>query len=105
MPRVSLAKRSPLKELVLTKGVAGPSHDKGKSREQVEMEEGAIEKAQSPSLTVSKYMGVFHCGDSAFVYDWIDGATGDSQSDLDITESEFLTDTSYFNANEEESTE
>jgi hypothetical protein len=65
---VTIKKRSPLKELVPTEAVAGPSHDKGKSREQAEMDKGAAEKARSLSLTVSKYVGVFHGGDSTFIY-------------------------------------
>jgi hypothetical protein len=39
------------------------------------------------------------------VYDWIDDAMGDSQSDLDIKETEWLTDQSYFNVNKGGSTE
>jgi hypothetical protein len=105
MPGVSLEKRSPLKELILLNTIASPSKDKGKSREQVEMEEGKVEKAQSPSLTVSKYEGVFQNRDSTFIYNWIDNKMGDSWSDLDIKETEWLTDQSYQDTNKEEPTE
>jgi hypothetical protein len=87
---------SPLKELFPIESTAGPSHDKGKGREQVEMDEGKPEKAQSPSLTISEYEGVFHGGeDSTFVYDWINDKHGDSWSDRDVKETEWLTDQSY----------
>jgi hypothetical protein len=69
MPGVAWELKSPLKELIPIELMAGPSHDKGKGKEQAEMDEGKPEKAQSPSLTVSEYEGVFHGGeDSAFVY-------------------------------------
>jgi hypothetical protein len=97
-----LEKRSPLKELIPIE--ASPNKDKGKSREEGELEEEAVKRVQSPSLTASEYVGSFHHGDSASVYNWIDGATGDSWLDLDIKETEWLTDQSYFNANKEEST-
>jgi hypothetical protein len=99
------SERSPLKDLVPIKSVVGPSQDKGRSREQAEMEEGAIEKAQSPSLTVSEYKGAFHNRDSAFVYNWIDDESGDRHSPIDVKEMEWLTDQSYFYVNDKESTE
>jgi hypothetical protein len=76
--------------------------DKGKGREVVEaMDEGKSEKAWSPSLTVSEYATAFHQGeDSAFVYNWTDDDHGDSQSDLDVKETEWLMDQLYFNAEE-----
>lgn len=60
---VVLEKRSPLKDLVLIEVIAGPGKDKGKSREQDEMDEGAIKKAQSPSLTMLEYASAFYEGD------------------------------------------
>ena len=103
MPGVALEKRSPLKELIPIEVVAGSSQGKGKSREEKEMDKGAIEKAQSPSLTMSKYADLFHEGDSAFVYNWIDDETGDSNLQVDMKESEWLSNRSYFDVNEEES--
>jgi hypothetical protein len=58
MPGITLEKRSPLMELMPIVAIAGPSHNKGKSREQAEMEEGAVKKVQPPSLTITKYEGV-----------------------------------------------
>jgi hypothetical protein len=88
--------------LVPIESEAGPSRDKGKSKEQVEMEEGKPEKAQYQSLTVSKYEGEFHSGeDSAFVYNWIDNEHGDSWLDHNMKELEWLTDQSYMDASEE----
>jgi hypothetical protein len=69
MPGVTLDKRSPLKELVPIETFAGPSHETGKSREEHEMDEGAVEKAKSPSVTVFEYEGAFHNEDSAFMHD------------------------------------
>ena len=69
------------------------------------MEEGAVEKAHSPSLMISEYEGVFHSGDSTLIYNWIDNETGDRHLPIDVKETEWLTDQSYLNANEEESPE
>jgi hypothetical protein len=76
--------------------------DKGKGKEVVEaMDEGKSKKERSPSLTISEYVAAFHQGeDSAFVYNWIDDDHGDSRSDLDVKETEWLTDQSYFDADE-----
>ena len=59
------------------------------------MDEGKPKRAQSPSLTMSKYASAFHKGDSCFVYNWIDDKHGDSFSDQDIKETEWLTDRSF----------
>ena len=77
MPGASLERRSLLKELIPIEAVAGPSKDKGKSREEKEMGKGAIKKVQSSSLTISEYEGAFHNRDGAFIYNWIDDETGD----------------------------
>jgi hypothetical protein len=39
---------------------------------------GSPERDRSVSLTISEFKGAFHGGSSAFVYDWIDDAHGDS---------------------------
>jgi hypothetical protein len=76
--------------------------DKGKGKEVVEaMDKGKSEKEQSPSLTISEYATVFHQGeDSAFMYNWIDDNHGDSQSGLDLKETEWLTNQLYFDVEE-----
>ena len=77
--------------------------DKGKGKEVVEaMDKGKSEKARSPSLTISEYATAFHQGeDNAFIYNWIDDEHGDSQSDIeDAKDMEWLTDWSYFDAEE-----
>jgi hypothetical protein len=76
--------------------------DKGKGKEIIEaIDEGKSEKERSPSLTISEYALAFHQGeDSAFVYNWINDKHGNSRSDLDIKETEWLTDQSYFDAEE-----
>jgi hypothetical protein len=55
-------KREPLKGLVPIKAIASPSSSKGKSEEEKEMEEGAIKRARSMSLTVLEYnnLGYIH---------------------------------------------
>jgi hypothetical protein len=88
MPGIGWETCFPLKDLVPIESEVGPSQDKGKGKEQAEMDEGKPEKAQFPSLTVSEYEGVFHNGDSAFVYNWIVNNHGDSFSDRDIKETE-----------------
>jgi hypothetical protein len=101
IPGVNWEKCSPLKDLVPIESVASPSQDKGKGREQWEMDEGRPEKAQSPSLTISEYEGAFHARDSTFVYNWIDNEHGNSWSDQDVKETEWLTDQSYQDTSEE----
>jgi hypothetical protein len=65
------------------------------------MDEGKSEKARSPSLTVSEYATAFHQGeDSAFVYNWIDDEHSGSRLDLDVKDTEWLTDHLYFDAEE-----
>ena len=70
--------RSPLKELIPVELSVGSSRDKGKGRAIKAMDEGKLERAHSVSVTVSEYEGAFHGGSSAFIYDWIDNAHGDS---------------------------
>ena len=70
--------RSPLKDLIPIELSTAPSQDKGKGRVIKVMDEGKSERAHSVSLTISEYKGVFHRGSSAFMYDWIDDAHGDS---------------------------
>ena len=70
--------RSPLKELIPVELSAGPSLDKGKGRAIEVMDKGKLERARLVSMTVSKYKGAFHGGSSAFIYDWIDDAHGNS---------------------------
>jgi hypothetical protein len=45
MPGVAWELKSPIKELIPIESVAGPSQDKGKGREQAEMDEGKPKKA------------------------------------------------------------
>ena len=93
--------RSPLKELIPIESSAGPSQDKGKGRATEAMDEGKSERAHLVSVTISEYEGVFHGGSSAFVYDWIDNAHGNSEPE-DPRESleDQMTDWSYMDANE-----
>jgi hypothetical protein len=100
MPGVKL--QSPIRDLIPIKLSVGPSQDKGKGRAVDAMDEGKSERERSVSLTVSEYKGVFHGGSSAFVYDWIDDAHGDSSPE-DPWESvdDWLTDQSYMDASEE----
>jgi hypothetical protein len=74
--------------LLNIKSIAGPSKDKGKSKEQIETEEGKQEREWLVSLTVSKFKGAFHNGCSCFVYNWIDNNHGDSWLDQDAKESD-----------------
>jgi hypothetical protein len=79
----------------------GPSRDKGKGRA-IDMDEGKSERAQSVSLTMYEFAGVFHHDeDSAFVYNWINDEHGDSWSDWDVKDMEWLTDQSYQDTSEE----
>ena len=90
---------SPLKDHIPIKSEASLSQDKGKGKEKAEMDEGKPERAQSQSLTISKYSGVFHGGeDHCFIYDWIDNKHRVSFSDQDIKEGKWLTDRSYQDA-------
>jgi hypothetical protein len=77
--------------------------DKGKGKEEEvdTMDKGKSKRERLVSLTVSEPAGVFHQGkDSAFIYNWIDNEHGDSRSDLDIKDCEWLTNRSYFDADE-----
>jgi hypothetical protein len=99
MPRVTL--KSPIRVLVPIESSASPSQDKGKGRAIDLMDEGKLERERSVSLTISEFKGVWHGGESsAFVYDWIDDAHGDSSPE-GPRESNWMTDRSYFNASEE----
>ena len=94
--------RSPLKNLIPIESSAGPSQDKGKGRVIKVMDEGKSERARSVSLTISKYEGAFHGGSSAFVYDLIDNAHGDSSPEGPRESIEdWMTDRSYQDATEE----
>ena len=94
--------RSPLKELIPVESSAGPSQDKGKGRAIEAMDEGKSERAHLVSVTVSKYEGAFHGGSSAFVYDRIDYAHGDSNPEGPRESIEdWMTDQSYQDAAEE----
>jgi hypothetical protein len=54
------------------------------------------------SLTVSEFEGAFHQGDTAFVYDWIDDAHGDSNPEGPRESiDDWLTNQSYMDASEE----
>ena len=66
------------------------------------MDKGKLERARSVSVTISEYKGVFHGGSSAFMYNWIDDAHGDSNLE-DPRESveDWLTDLSYMDTSEE----
>ena len=93
--------RSPLKELIPVELLAGPCQDKGNGRVIEAMDEGKLEKACLVSVTASKYEGVFHGGSSAFVYDWIDDAHGDSDLEGPRESIEdWMTDQSYQDAAE-----
>ena len=61
-----------------------------------------LERSRSVSVTVSEYEGAFHGGSSAFVYDWIDNAHGDSslEGPRDSIE-DWMTDQLYQDAAEE----
>jgi hypothetical protein len=98
MPGVEL--KLPLRDLVPIKSSAGPSQDKGKGRAVKAMDKGKSERGRSVSLTISEFEGAFHGGSSAFVYDWIDDAHGDSSLE-GPRESDWLTNQSYMDANEE----
>jgi hypothetical protein len=45
MPGISWESKSPLKNLIPIKSLAGPSQDKGKGRERLEMDKGKSERA------------------------------------------------------------
>ena len=95
--------RSPLKDLIPIELSAGPSQDKGKGRAIEAMDEGKSERGRSVSLTVSEYEGAFHGGSSAFVYDWIYDAHGDSslEGPRESFVEDWMTDRSYQDAAEE----
>jgi hypothetical protein len=100
MPGVKL--QSPLRDLIPIKSSAGPSQDKGKGRAVKAMDEGKSERGRSVSLTVSEYEGAFHGGSSAFIYNRIDNAHGNSSPEGPRESvDDWLTDQSYMDANEE----
>jgi hypothetical protein len=100
MPGVKL--QSPIRELIPIGSSVGPSVDKGKGRAVELMDEGKPEREWLVSLTVSKFEGAFHGGSSAFVYDWIDDAHGDSSPEGPRESvDDWLTDQSYMDANED----
>jgi hypothetical protein len=94
--------QSPLKELIPIDMSTGSSQDKGKGRAVEVMDEGKSESGHAVSLSISEYESAFHGGSSAFVYDWIDDAHGDSDPE-DPRESvdDWLTDRSYMDASED----
>jgi hypothetical protein len=100
MPGVKL--QSPIRELIPIGSSAGPSVDKGKRRAVESMDKGMPERDRLVSLTVSEFEGAFHGGSSAFVYDWIDDAHGDSSPEGPRESvDDWLTDQSYMDANED----
>ena len=100
MPGVRL--QSPIRDLIPIESLPGPSQDKGKGRAIEVMDEGKSERACLVSVIVSEYEGAFHGGSSAFVYDWIDNAHGDSnlEGPQDSIE-DWMTAQSYQDATEE----
>ena len=91
-----------MKDLVPIESLAGPSQDKGKGKAIEAMDEGKLERGCSVSLTISEYKGAFHGGSSAFMYDWIDNAHGDSElEDPRESSEDWMSDQSYMDANEE----
>jgi hypothetical protein len=94
MPGVSL--QSPIRELIPIKSLTGPSQDKGKGRAVESMVKGKLERERLVRLTISEYEGVFHGGGTAFVYNWIDDAHGDSSPEGPRESvDDWLTDHSY----------
>jgi hypothetical protein len=94
--------QSPIKELIPIESSAGPSQDKGKGRAVEAMDEGKSEDGRVVSLTISEYESAFHRGSSAFVYDWIDDAHGDSDPEgPGESVDDWLTDKSYMDASED----
>jgi hypothetical protein len=100
MPGVKL--QSLIWDLIPIESSVGPSQDKGKGRAVDPMDEGKSERERSVSLTVSKFTGAFHGGSSAFVYDWIEDAHGNSSPEGPRESvDDWLTDQSYMDANED----
>jgi hypothetical protein len=100
MPGVKL--QSPIRELVPIELSASPSQDKGKGRAIEPRDEGTSKKGRSVSLTMSEFEGAFYGGSSAFVYDWIDDAHGDSSPEGPRESvDDWLTDQSYMDTNED----
>jgi hypothetical protein len=64
------------------------------------MDKGKSERAWLVSLTISKFEGAFHGGDSCFVYNWIDDEHS-SSSPEGLKETEWLTNQSYQDASKE----
>jgi hypothetical protein len=93
---------SPLKELVPIDSSAGPSQDKGKGKAVEAMDKGKSESDRAVNLTISKYESAFHGGSSAFVYDWIDDAHGDSDPEgPGESIDDWLMDRSYMDASKD----
>jgi hypothetical protein len=100
MPGVKL--QSLIRDLIPIESSAGPSQDKGKGRAVNAMDEGKSERECSVSLTISEYKGVFHGGDSCFVYDWIDDTHSNSSPEGPRESIDnWLTDQSYMDASKE----
>ena len=94
--------RSPLKDLIPIESSASPSQDNRKGKAIEAMDKGKSERAWSVSLTISKYEGAFHGGSSAFVYNWIDDAHGNSSPEGPRESVEdWMVDRSYKDATEE----
>jgi hypothetical protein len=100
MPGISWEAHSPLWDLVPINSIAGPSKGKGRTKEEEATDKGKPEREQLVSLTVSEFEGVFHNGDSCFVYDWINDEHGDSSPE-GLKETKWLTNQSYQDASEE----
>jgi hypothetical protein len=99
MPGVTL--KLPIRDLIPIESSAGPSQDKGKGRAVDTINEGKSERERSVSLTVSKFEGAWHGGESnTFMYNWIDDDHGDSSPE-GPRESNCMMDKSYFNASNE----
>ena len=100
MPSVRL--QSPIRDLIPIESLFGPSQDKGKGRAIEAMDEGKSERARLVNVIISKYEGAFHGGSSAFMYDWIDDAHGDSNPEgPQDSIKDWMTDQSYQDATEE----
>jgi hypothetical protein len=100
MPGVKL--QSPIRDLIPIDLSADPSQDKGKGRAVKAMDEGRSERGWSTSLTMSEFEGVFHQGDTCFVYNWIDNEHGDSDPEGPRESIEdWMTNQSYQDADEE----
>jgi hypothetical protein len=100
MPGVKL--QSPIRDLIPIESSAGPSQDKGKGRAVEAMDKRKPKSNRAVSLTISEYESAFHGGSSAFVYNWIDDAHGDSDPEgPGESVDDWLTDRSYMDASED----